>query len=184
MRIIAGAHRGRRLEAFEGEDVRPTSDRARQALFNILSSRGVLIDATVLDLFCGTGALGLEALSRGAAHATFVDSDAEAVALARKNIAACKELDRAKVIRANVTRLGQADRPHNLVLLDPPYGKDLIRSGVERLMAGGWLDVGVLIVAEIGRKEDPPELEGFHIDDIRRYGAAKFVFYAVGGPTE
>jgi 16S rRNA (guanine966-N2)-methyltransferase len=184
MRIIAGEHRGRRLEEFEGKDVRPTSDRAREALFSMLHSRQALLDATVLDLFCGTGALGLEALSRGAAFATFVDNDADAVAITRKNIGACKESARAKVIRADATRLGAADRPHSLVLLDPPYGKDLVRPTVARLMQGGWLDVGVLIVAEIGRKEDPPELEGFHIDDVRRYGAAKFVFYAVGAAPE
>ncbi|WP_027134610.1 16S rRNA (guanine(966)-N(2))-methyltransferase RsmD [Geminicoccus roseus] len=184
MRIIAGQHRGRRLEEFEGEGVRPTSDRAREALFSMLHSRQVLLDAVVLDLFCGTGALGLEALSRGAAHATFVDSSPDAVAITRKNVLACKEAGRSKVIRADATKLTAADRPHGLVLLDPPYGKDLVRPTVERLMLGGWLDVGVLMVAEIGRKEDPPELEGFHVDDVRRYGAAKFVFYAVGAPPE
>jgi 16S rRNA (guanine966-N2)-methyltransferase len=184
MRIIAGEHRGRRLEEFEGEDVRPTSDRAREALFSMLNSRHALLDATVLDLFCGTGALGLEALSRGAAFATFVDKDPQAVAITRKNIGTCKESGRAKVIRADATRLAAADRAYGLVLLDPPYGQDLIQPTVERLMQGGWLDVGVLIVAEIGRKEDPPGLEGFHVDDVRRYGAAKFVFYAVGAAPE
>lgn len=184
MRIIAGEHRGRRLEEFEGEAVRPTADRAREALFSILSSRQVLVDAQVLDLFCGTGALGLEALSRGAAHVTFVDNDPVAIALTRKNIATCKAADRTKVIRSDATKLAKSDRQFDLVLLDPPYGKDLILPTVQQLAMGDWLGVGVLIVAEIGRKEDPPELEGFHLADMRRYGAAKFVFYELGTPPE
>jgi 16S rRNA (guanine966-N2)-methyltransferase len=184
MRIIAGTHRGRRLETFEGEDVRPTADRAREALFSILTSRQAILDATVLDLFCGTGALGLEALSRGAAYVTFVDSDADAIALARKNIAACKETERARVLRSDATKLGTSDRQYDLVLLDPPYGKGLILPTVQRLMAGDWLAVGALIVAEIGRKEDPPEIEGMHLSDLRRYGAAKFAFYEPGAAPE
>ncbi|HWL71189.1 MAG TPA: 16S rRNA (guanine(966)-N(2))-methyltransferase RsmD [Geminicoccus sp.] len=180
MRIIAGQHRGRRLEEFPGDAVRPTSDRAREALFSMLNSRQALLDATVLDLFCGTGALGLEALSRGAAHVTFVDKDPEALAITKRNVQACKETGRSRILRADAAKLGAADRPYRLVLLDPPYGKDLVVPTVHALMAGGWLDTGVLIVAEIGRKEDPPELEGFHADDVRRYGAAKFVFYELG----
>ncbi|HEX2528738.1 MAG TPA: 16S rRNA (guanine(966)-N(2))-methyltransferase RsmD [Geminicoccus sp.] len=180
MRIIAGTHRGRRLETFEGDDVRPTADRAREALFSILTSRQAILDAAVLDLFCGTGALGLEALSRGAAEATFVDNDPAAIALVRKNIATCKESGRTRVIRSDATKLGASDRQFNLVLLDPPYGKELVRPTIERLMAGDWLAVGALIVAEIGRKEDPPEIEGLHLSDLRRYGAAKFAFYEPG----
>ena len=183
MRIIAGAHRGRRLSTMEGDLVRPTADRAREALFAILTSRDVLVDAVVLDLFCGTGALGLEALSRGAAHVTFVDRSAEAIDLATQNVGMCKESARSWIIRTDATRLAKADRAYGLVLLDPPYGQNLIRPTVDALMAGGWLDIGVLLVAEIGRIEDPPDLEGFHVADLRRYGAAKFAFYETGTAT-
>ena len=180
MRIIAGSNRGRRLLTLEGDQIRPTSERAREALFDILTSRGVLLDAVVLDLFCGTGAIGLEALSRGAAHATFVDRSADAIDITTKNVGACKESARARIIRTDASKLARADRPYSLVLLDPPYGSALIVPTVDALMAGGWLDVGVLLVAEIGRTEDPPELEGFHVDDLRRYGANKFAFYETG----
>ena len=137
MRIIAGAHRGKRLAHVGTGDraahLRPTSDRVRETIFNLLQNGGYgdpVADATVLDLFAGTGALGLEALSRGAAHATFVDDGIKARGLLRENIALCQAQGVTKVFRRDATRLGVRQGPtFDLVFLDPPYGKGLGERG-------------------------------------------------------
>lgn len=179
MRIVAGRWRGRALAAPPGTKTRPTSDRARQALFDVLAhaswSPG-LIDLTVLDAFAGTGALGLEALSRGARLAVFIENDRAAVAAIRTNISACGA--EARVIAADVTRVPAADRAADLVFLDPPYGQALIGRAVTALAAAGWITPDTLLVAESGRDEEPPSATGML--DTRTHGAAQLWFWRAG----
>ena len=182
MRIVAGKHRGRRLAALEGAGVRPTSDRAREALFNILAHRPlradgkpVLAGARVLDVFAGTGAVGLEALSRGAAHATFVERDRAALAALEKNIAELGEAARTSVLRIDVLALPRAKEAASLAFLDPPYGAGLAEPALFALANGGWLEDEAVVIVELGKRDDlsPPAL--FTPLDERRYGAARFV---------
>jgi 16S rRNA (guanine966-N2)-methyltransferase len=186
MRIIAGRHRGRTLVAPEGDAVRPTSDRAREALFNILAhaswrddGTSPLIDVRVLDAFAGSGALGLEALSRGAAHATFLDNDATAIRLIGENLRKLGETGAAKVVRADVTRPPPNRDPGregcDLVFLDPPYKSDLAAPALSALAEAGWLNKGAIATVELSNTEDVIPPSGFEAIDERRYGAAKIV---------
>ncbi len=181
MRIVAGTHRGRVLRAPKGRKIRPTADRARQKLFDILAHRRFdagdfeFAGARVLDAFCGTGALGLEALSRGADEAVFLDSDPEALGMARENARELGEEAHAKFVLADATNPPQAPAPCDLVFLDPPYGSGLGARALTALMARGWIRPGVLAVLEMAAREDfapPPE---FVLLEERRVGAAKFV---------
>lgn len=181
MRIIAGRLRGRKLEAPEGEAVRPTSDRAREALFNVLVHGGyragggsAVEGALVLDAFCGTGALGLEALSRGAAHVTFVDTGAEARGLIRDHIEAFGAGGVAKLLRRDATALGPAGTlgPVDLVFLDPPYGQGLGERALVSLRDNGWLQADTLLVLEESADAAVTLPAGFVLDDRRDYGAA------------
>lgn len=180
MRIVAGRHRGRKLSAPPGEDVRPTSDRARTALLNILE-RGPphLRGCRFLDLFAGTGAVALEALSRGASAALLVEQARPAVAAIRDNVAACREDGRARLLVADAARLGPArpERPFDIAFLDPPYGSGLLPPTLDRLVRGGWLAPGARVVCELAADEvlelSSPTLEP---EDARRYGAARLVF--------
>lgn len=189
MRIIAGRNRGRVLRAPEGAATRPTAERVRQALFDMLwhapwGGRTVVQDQLVLDAFAGTGALGLEALSRGAAHATFFEIERPALAVLRANIAACKEEARSAVVAADATRPPRARVPCGLVFLDPPYGQGLVPKAVTRLDAAGWIAPGALLVAETGLDE-ALELPGFEPVVSRSHGAATLhVLRAPGGPAE
>ena len=183
MRIVGGRHRGRQLETPADLPIRPTSDRAREALFNILEhgklAQGGLSPvrgARVLDAFCGTGALGLEALSRGAAHAVFIDRDPAALRLARRNLAAAKETAQATFIAADATRPPPADQPCTLVFLDPPYDQEALEPAVAALAKAGWIGPGAIVVAEVDRRRDP-ELGGLTRVDERVYGKAKLLFY-------
>lgn len=176
MRIIAGAWRGRALAAPPGEATRPTADRVRQALFDRLmhapwAGRAAVDGAWVLDAFAGTGALGLEALSRGAAHATFLENGRAALAALRGNVAACQAEGRCTILAADALRPppGQAC---GLVFLDPPYGQGLVAPAVGALQAAGWIAPGALIVAEVGREEASPCPEPL---DDRMHGAARVV---------
>ncbi len=160
MRIIGGAWRGRRLLAPPGETTRPTADRVRQALFDRLmhapwAGRGALEAAVVLDAFAGTGALGLEALSRGAAAAVFVEWDRAALAALRANIAACRAEPRCTVLEADVLRPPRG-RACGLVFLDPPYGQGLVPAAVAALAAAGWIAPGCLCLAELAAADPPP----------------------------
>lgn len=177
MRIVGGRHKGRRLAAPAGRDTRPTADRAREALFNILahSPHVRLSGAVVADCFSGAGGLGLEALSRGAAHVTFVDSGAPALAAIRANIDSLGEQAAATVVRADATRLPPAARPCDLVLLDPPYHSGLVLPCLNSLGARGWLENQALVVVEVAAAEDIALPDGFTELDRRTYGAAKFV---------
>jgi 16S rRNA (guanine966-N2)-methyltransferase len=182
LRIVGGKHRGRALAAPEGKDVRPTASRAREALFNILAhaswkgdGTSPLIDARVLDAFAGSGALGLEALSRGAAHATFLDKDAAAIKLIGANVAKLGETGAAKVVRADATRPPPAREACDLVFLDPPYRSGQAAAALEALAASGWVAPGAIVTVELAHNEDIVPPTGFEAIDERRYGAAKIV---------
>jgi 16S rRNA (guanine966-N2)-methyltransferase len=175
MRIIGGSRRGLKLaEVGEGDaaaHLRPTSDRVREAIFNLLvNAHGNPVSgARVLDLFAGTGALGLEALSRGAAQVTFVDDGSKALALIRANVAKMHAEAEAQVIRQDVRRLGpNPGSGHGLVFLDPPYGKGLGEQALAAAVKGGWLAPVAMVVWEEGTA--PPVPEGFALADQRKYG--------------
>ena len=172
MRIIAGAFRGVRLTPLgkgdAGAHLRPTPDRVRESLFSLLTARIDWDGIRVLDLFAGTGALGLEAVSRGAAHATFVETGRVGQKLIAANIAKLRLEDRTDVSRQDARRLGPAKMGADLVFLDPPYGKDMGETALSNAARNGWLNPGALVVWE----EDSPQAapEGFTELDQRRYG--------------
>lgn len=178
MRIVGGSRKGAKLaEVGAGDEaarLRPTSDRAREAIFNLIAHKGLAepappIGMRVLDLFAGTGALGLEALSRGAAEAVFVETGRPALALLRRNLARLSP--GATVIAADATRLGRCPMPpFDLVFLDPPYGRGLGELALAGALAGGWLAPGAIVVWEEGAAVAPPA--GLTLLDARRYGAA------------
>ena len=176
MRIVAGKFRGKQLSSPEDDSIRPTADRVRESMFNILASRlGPSFDGLrVLDLFAGTGALGLEALSRGAANVVFVDTGAEARGLIRDHIEAFGAGGVAKLLRRDATALGPAGTmgPVDLVFLDPPYGMGLGEKALASLRAGGWLKQDTLLVLEDGSDVTVNLPDGFTLEDRREYGAA------------
>jgi 16S rRNA (guanine966-N2)-methyltransferase len=183
LRIVAGRFKGKSLIAPPGGATRPTSDRARQAVFNILEHAAwapALHGARVIDLFAGSGALGLEALSRGAAFCLFVETDAEARGAIRDNVEALGLFGATRIHRRDATDLGQkpaADgAPFDLAFLDPPYGKGLGEKALAGLAGGGWLADEAVVVLEVGAGEKAPEVEGFEPIDERVYGAAKVLF--------
>ena len=154
MRIIAGEWRGRRLAAPKGEATRPTADRTRETLFNMLASRlGGFEGLNAADLFAGSGALGLEALSRGAAHCLFVENDEPALKAIRANLEALRARVRADVRAASVMSLGPAKVPHDLILLDPPYGTGAGAVALDRLARLGWIGPATWIALETGANE-------------------------------
>jgi 16S rRNA (guanine966-N2)-methyltransferase len=176
MRIIGGARRGLHLAEVGAGDtaahLRPTSDRVREAIFNLLINGGYgdpVTGARVLDLFAGTGALGLEALSRGAARVVFVDDGVAARALIRANVEKMQAMGSTDIYRRDATRLGDnRGAPHGLVFLDPPYGQALGEAALASAIAGGWLAPGALVVWEENTPPLPPA--GFTQADQRRYG--------------
>lgn len=187
MRIVGGKHRGRRLTTPADRDVRPTTDRTREALFNILDHAGLgpedggAVDgARVLDAFCGTGALGLEALSRGAASAVFMDIDRRSLDLTLRNIGDLGEGGRATVLRADATRPPPAAQPCDLLFADPPYGRGMAVTALTALAARGWLAPRSLAVVEIGASEVFAVPEGFEEVDRRRYGDTAVLFLRFG----
>ncbi|KPF68134.1 16S rRNA (guanine(966)-N(2))-methyltransferase RsmD [alpha proteobacterium AAP81b] len=170
MRIISGQWRGRALVAPPGAATRPTADRVREALFSMLTSQfGSFEGLRVLDGFAGTGALGLEALSRGAAHATFVESDAAALKAIKANVAALQAP--AAVIAAPLESLGPAPLPCDLLLLDPPYGEGLGDRALAHLAARGWIAPHALISVETARKD--VLASDFEVLSIRDHGKAR-----------
>jgi 16S rRNA (guanine966-N2)-methyltransferase len=193
MRIVGGKHRGRRIEAPPGDAVRPTSDRAREAVFNILAHRGFgaggaspIAGAVVLDVFCGTGAMGLEALSRGAARATFIDNEPQSLVAARANIAALREQTAARVTAADATRPPPRPKdqpPATLAFFDPPYAETIAASALAAFAEKGWLAPGALCVVEEAARAPalaPPP--GFESLETRRYGAARVtILRFIGG---
>jgi len=172
MRIVGGRLRGRTLAAPKSQAIRPTADRLRETLFNILVHRYAdpVTGALVLDLFAGTGALGLEALSRGASFALFIDNAAEARALMRENVAALGVGGASRIFRRDATRLGEARGlgPFSLVFLDPPYGRGLAEQALASALAGGWIAPNALVVVEEAVKAAFAAPEGF--DALERRG--------------
>ncbi len=184
MRIIAGEARGRRLAALGKGDaaaqLRPTSDRVRESLFSVLAGLGATEGAQVLDLFAGTGALGLEALSRGAAFARFVENGRAALGLLDQNIRLTGMADRACVLRRDARRIGPVTgAPATLVFLDPPYGRALGEAALGPAIAGGWLAPEALIVWEESAAITPPP--GCKVRDERRYGDTRITLLEFRG---
>jgi 16S rRNA (guanine966-N2)-methyltransferase len=183
MRIVAGIFRGRLLVAPKGQVTRPTADRTRQAVFNVLEhapwSPG-LAGSRVVDLFAGAGALGLEALSRGAAFCLFVETEPEARAAIQANIEALGLFGSTRVHRRDATRLGSRPggdgRPFDLALLDPPYGGGLGEAALAALAGGGWLAPGALAALERGANDPAGPTPGFEELGERRWGAARVSF--------
>ena len=183
MRIVSGRFRGKPLVAPPGAATRPTSDRARQAVFNVLEhaawSPG-LEGRRVIDLFAGSGALGLEAMSRGAAFCLFVETDEAARGAIRDNVEATGLFGATRVHRRDATDLGvrpaSAGPAFDLAFLDPPYGKGLGERALARLAEGGWLAPGAVAVFERGSDEPDPELPGWETLDARAWGAARVLF--------
>lgn len=175
MRIVAGVWRGRMLAAPPGDRTRPTADRVRQALFDMLlhapwGGRDAMDGAQVLDVFAGTGALGLEALSRGAGHAIFIEHDRAALAALRANIAACRADRQCTVLAVDALAAPQGQQC-GVIFLDPPYGHDLLPRALTWLRAAGWIAPAALIIAETARDEPPPAPA--HLLAERAHGAAR-----------
>jgi 16S rRNA (guanine966-N2)-methyltransferase len=190
IRIVGGTHRGRHLVVPPGEAVRPTSDRAREALFNILShgsfaaSGSPIAGQNVLDAFAGTGAFGLEALSRGARNAAFIENNREAVAALRRNIAALDEEDRAHIVSGDATRPPRAPFTCALAFLDPPYNSASAGAALAALAGAGWFMPDALAIVEVAAREvfEPPA--AFTRIDERVYGAARLVFLRYEGAAQ
>lgn len=177
MRIISGMHRGRKI--FLPKDtkaIRPTSDFVREAMFNVLThgrfndNMNVIQGANVVDVCAGTGALGLEALSRGAQSVTYVEQSRDAIGIIRRNVEHFKEEDRTHIVPADIANLPAATKKHDVALLDPPYHKGLIPIALHKLAEGGWLEDGAIIIAErdVGDTQSLPD--GYELLDQRSYG--------------
>ncbi len=176
MRIVAGSHRGRTLQVPPGDSVRPTGARTREAMFDILTHArwtadegSPLTDARVLDAFCGSGALGLEALSRGAASCLFLDRSQTALDCVRLNAATLGEEDRITVLRSDVLKPPLARIPVTLAFLDPPYGENLAASALAALAGQGWFAPGAIVVVEADSRDSVVPPEPFERLDERRY---------------
>ncbi|WP_271438535.1 16S rRNA (guanine(966)-N(2))-methyltransferase RsmD [Pontixanthobacter luteolus] len=173
MRIIAGEWRGRKITAPKGETTRPTADRTRETLFSMLTSRlGTFEGLSVGDMFAGSGALGLEALSRGAAHCLFVEQEEQALKAIRANIAAFGAREKSDVRAASVMGLGSARQPLDLIMLDPPYDTGAGMVALDKMQRQGWINEATWIALETGLKEDV-SVKNFEIDVERKVGKAK-----------
>jgi 16S rRNA (guanine966-N2)-methyltransferase len=184
MRVVGGRLRGRNLASPASREIRPTADRLRESVFNILihAYGDPIQGARVLDLFAGTGALGIEAVSRGAAFALFVDNGTEARALLRNNVEALGLGGVTKVFRRDATNLGAAHpvEPFSLAFLDPPYGKGLAEQALVSLRDGGWLTKEALVVVEEAKAAGFTATEGFAELERRAYDDTEFVFLRAG----
>lgn len=188
MRIVSGQFKGRPIVTPPGQTTRPTSDRARQAVFNILEHAAwapELRGARVLDLFAGSGALGLEAISRGAAFCLFVETDDAARGAIRENIEAYGLFGSTRIHRRDATDLGprpgSAGAPFDLAVLDPPYHKGLAEKALAEVLAHGWLKPGAIVMVERGSDENAFAPPGFEVLDARDYGAARVHFLRFEG---
>ncbi len=185
MRIVGGRFKGRQLQAPGGRDLRPTSDRTRESIFNVIAHGlndwdGSLQEASVVDVFAGTGALGLEALSRGAAHATFIDNAGASLAALKKNAANLGAWRDATLLKLDAVRLPPpplaAKAPCDIAFLDAPYDQELTTPALNGLARQGWIGDGSLCVVEVAADEQFVTGPGFTQMDERTYGAAKVVF--------
>ena len=176
MRIVAGEYRGRRLETPKSDDIRPTSDKVRQAVFNMLLSRDLIDEAIVIDTFCGTGALGIEAISQGAASCLFIDKDRASLDLCRRNLMTLGiPKDQYQCLLKDASKIMQ--KPENtalatLVFLDPPYRKNLVSPTVVTLQNGGWVSAGATYVIETA-KDEKLILPGLTVEQEKIYGDTK-----------
>jgi 16S rRNA (guanine966-N2)-methyltransferase len=181
MRIIAGEWRGRKLSAPLTATIRPTADRIRESIFSILNSRydGDWHTLRVADFCAGTGALGLEALSRGAQHATFVEKMPATVQLIEQNISSLKATSRSTIVRADVTKLPRANAPVEVIFFDPPYGDAIVEAALEGAMTQGWIKARTLCIVEqpSGTIISVP---GWTCDDVRRYGKTQIMLFEYG----
>ncbi len=178
--VLGGRHRGRPLEVPSDPGVRPTLARVRKSLFDMLEHSPrlgrPLAGASVLDLFAGTGSLGLEALSRGAAAATFVDRAAAAVAALTRNVAALGEQERARILRADALCLPAPARAARLVFVDAPYGAGLAQPALQAARCAGWVAADGVAAVELGRREAFAAPAGCRLIDERAYGATRICF--------
>ncbi|MGI9483805.1 MAG: 16S rRNA (guanine(966)-N(2))-methyltransferase RsmD [Hyphomicrobiales bacterium] len=186
MRIVSGNHKGKALSGPKSRAIRPTSDRTRESLFNILSHgiEGLELEgARVLDLFAGTGALGLEALSRGARFCLFIEESAEARALVRRNVEAMGATGASKIWRRDATRLGRSApmARFDLIFADPPYGKGLGEEALASALEGGWLADGAICVLEEEATAEISPVAGFEKIDGRTYGDTQIIIFRKRG---
>lgn len=184
MRIVGGEFRGKKLLVPEDNRIRPTADRTREALFNILAHDGDMRgaagalprNARVLDIFAGTGALGLEALSRGAAHVTFLENHPDSLKIIQGNLQALGLVRRADILRRDAVNPGKPGAPYDLILMDPPYAQGMVRPCLDALLANGWLAPTAIIVIELSKKEELALPQNLAVIKDRTYGAARLVF--------
>ena len=183
MRVVGGKYRGRQLLVPPGRNIRPTSDRVRESIFNILTQGGEEIGkrnwverADVLDGFAGTGAMGLEAISRGASKVTAIDNDEAALNCCRKNIEALRESNNVEIFSIDCLSPGPTEQPYSLIFLDPPYGLGLVALAIAALTDNGWIAPNAITVVEMARYEKINTPLNFRILDERVYGKAKILF--------
>ena len=181
MRIVAGKFRGRRVATPTSDRIRPTSDRTRESLSNILAHKIDFAGIGVMDLFAGTGALGIEAMSRGASFVLFVEDSVEGNALLRTNIENFQLQGSSKILKRDATKLDDCDAASlfDLVFLDPPYGKGLGEQAMAALLAGRWLKQGALAILEESASSLPDAVEGFSLLDNRRFGETAIGIFEV-----
>ncbi len=173
MRIVSGIYGGRRLMTPKGKDIRPTSDKIRGALFNALGSLDALDNARVLDGFCGTGALGLEALSRGAEHCLFIDKSPESLSLTKENAKGLGADGRCAFKRGDTSKLpSNNEAPYDLIFLDPPYNKDYITQSLTALRTGKWLSASAILICE-SEKHWSYTGQDFDVKSEKIYGETK-----------
>lgn len=180
MRIVGGTLKGRLLKAPPSSEVRPTADRVRQSIFNILESHGITYeDRAVLDVFAGSGALGLEALSRGCPEGTFLDKSDISIKTLLSNVNSLKVDSRVKILKRDVFQISESSQPFGLVFLDPPYEKNLLSPCLFHLKENGWIGKGSWLVMEMGGKEPFSPSPFYDIWQDRLYGTARVVFAEV-----
>ena len=185
MRIISGKHKGRNIAAPRGLEIRPTSDRVREAVFNSLEHSNwekgglsVFKETRVLDAFCGTGACGLEALSRGAGHVTFIDNNNAAVSQCKHNIRSLKEEGRTEILKADCLSPPRPIEPNALVFIDPPYGRNLAGTTLRKLLERGWIMKNAICVIETGTNERVDISNEFALLDDRKYGVSRIRIFS------
>jgi len=185
VRIVGGEFRGRALATPKSSDIRPTTDRTRESLFNILTHAypGALEDTRVIDLFAGTGAVGLEALSRGASQALFVETSVEGRGLLRTNIETLGLQGRARIFRRDATDMGAPGtmQPFSFLFADPPYGKGLGEAALDQCQRHGWLVPGALAILEERTDIEPSVASAYQPLEIRTFGDTRMHFYRYGG---
>ena len=186
MRIVGGTLKGRTIRTPEGRETRPTSDRARESIFNILAHADwapPLDGARIIDAFAGSGALGFEAISRGGAFCLFVETEAAARGCIRDNVEAFQLFGNTRIHRRSATDLGPKPAglgaPFDMVFMDPPYGLNLVPPPLEQLLNGQWISADALVVAETGAYEPALVTPGWTLLDERTYGAARVSFLRI-----